>query len=327
MVETSPLISVVIPALNEERSLSACLDSVLVQDFPNMEILVVDGGSTDRTRAIVEDYCSFEPRVRLVHNPRRTQPAALNVALTEVRSPFLVRVDAHSTISPGYVRRVYDHISSGTWGGVGGRKDGVAYSNQGQAIATALGSKFGVGNSTYHHGTEPSTVDHIPFGAYPVALATTLGGWDENIVANEDYEFDYRVRQAGNELLFDPKLRIQWETRQSIGAFFQQYRRYGRGKALVLKKHPESASPRHLLPAAVVAGLAGSLVVALKRPRLGLSGVGAYALGVGVAGALTAPQTPNPAARRWIPAAFAAMHLGYGIGFWESLVARRRPQN
>lgn len=320
--DTQELVSVVVPTLDEERSISICLDAVLAQTWRNIEVLVVDGGSTDLTCRIVGEYAAIDPRVRLVHNPRRTQPAAMNTAVEHVTSPWIVRVDAHSTVPCNYVELVMEHLPSGQWGGVGGRKDGVATSVQGRAIAAALGSKFGVGNSTYHHGTEPQEVDHIPFGAYPVAVIDELGGWDEAIFANEDFEFDYRVRQSGRPLLFDPRIVIYWETRQDVRAFFQQYRRYGRGKALVLAKHPDSASPRHLLPAAVVGALVGALAISPIKPRWALAIVAPY-LGILTAATVSvAPTMVVPESRRWLPAAFAAMHLGYGLGFWESAISR-----
>lgn len=321
------LVSVVVPTFNEERFVSTCLDSVLAQTWRDLEVLVVDGGSTDLTRSLVADYAAVDPRVRLVDNPGRTQPAAMNVAAGAVRSPWLVRVDAHSTVPPDYVERIMEHLPSGRWGGVGGRKDGVATSVQGRAIAAALGSPFGVGSSTYHHGTVPQEVDHIPFGAYPVAVIRELGGWDEEIVANEDYEFDYRVRQTGRPLLFDPSIVISWQTRQDVGAFFQQYRRYGRGKAMVVRKHPSSASANHVIPPALVAAITLALIVAPFRRRWAAAIVGPYLAGLGVATAATAPKLTTTASRRWLPVAFAAMHLGYGLGFWESLVARRRPRS
>lgn len=317
--QSEPLVSIVIPALNEQDSISAALDSVLGQTWRNTEVIVVDGGSTDATLDILADYSSFDSRVRVVPNPGRTQPAAMNVALAAARSDWLVRVDAHSTVPPTYVEGAMAHLSTGRWGGVGGRKDGVGFTEVGKAIAAALGSPFGVGNSTYHHGTATETVDHIPFGAYPVALARSLGGWDESITANEDYEFDYRLRQAGHELLFDPALVIWWQTRESIPDFARQYRRYGAGKAMVIRRHPESAAVRHLIPAALLAVLAAAAIVSPKRPRLAAAAVAPY-LGVVAAGSIAAAGRVPMRSGRWLPAAFAAMHLSYGFGWWESML-------
>lgn len=320
-----PLVSVVVPTFNEERWISTCLDSVLAQTWTDLEVLVVDGGSTDQTVELVEAYSRVDPRVRLVDNPRRTQPAAMNTAADEVRSDWLVRVDAHSTVPANYVELAMENLLSGDWGGVGGRKDGVSTSVQGRAIAAALGSKFGVGNSTYHHGTAPTEVDHIPFGCYPVEVIRSLGGWDESISSNEDFEFDYRLIGSGRRLLFDPRMVIFWQTRSTVSEFFQQYRRYGRGKALVLRKHPQSASPRHVVPAGVVAALVGAVAISPWRPRWALAVAAPYLALLGVATTVVAPTLVVAESRRWLPGAFAAMHLGYGLGLWESLIAGRRP--
>lgn len=318
--------SVIVPTLNEERAVSTCLDAVLAQSYRNLEVLVVDGGSTDRTIELVEAYREVDDRVRWLHNPGRSQPAALNTALPEVRGEWIVRVDAHSTVPPDYVARIVAHLRTGRWGGVGGRKNGVAVSDQGRAIVAALGSKFGVGGSVYHHGIEVQEVDHIPFGAYPTAVAHELGGWNEATPSNEDYEFDFRVRRSGRALLFDPAIVISWHTRENLRDFFRQYRRYGHGKALVLKAHPSSAAPRHVLPGVLVTALAVGVCCIGFRPRWAVAIIGPYVAGLGVATAVVAPTVPRPS-RRWLPGAFAAMHIGYGVGLWEVLLAELRRRN
>lgn len=313
------LVTVVIPTLNEERSISACLDSVLGQTHRNLEVLVVDGGSTDRTRSLVEAYSEVDSRVRLIDNPRKVPPAALNEAVRLMKAEWLVRIDGHSTVAPDYVARAVGHLRTGDWGGVGGRKDAVGLTDEGRAIAAALGSRFGVGNSTYHHGTSVQEVDHVPFGAYPKSVVEAVGGWNESLPTNEDYEFDYRVRRSGRALLFDPSMVIAWECRPSIRAFWRQYRRYGRGKASVVRLHPESAKPRHLAAPVLVATLAVAIVVAPRRPRWAILAALPYALALSVATVTTAPTVVGRAAKRAVPLAFAAMHLGWGIGFWEGI--------
>jgi len=323
------LVSVVIPALNEERALSACLDSVLAQTHRDLEVLVVDGGSTDHTRELVAQYQAVDDRVRLVENPRRIPPAALNEAARAMRSDWLIRIDAHATVPPDYVERAYRHLSTGEWGGVGGRKDGVGYTDEGRAIAVVLGSRFGVGNSTYHHGTKVQTVDHIPFGAYPRTVIDKVGGWDETIPVNQDFEFDHRVREAGYELLFDPAMAIAWEVRPTIRSFWRQYRRYGRGKAQVVRLHPTSVSPRHLAAPALVLSIVLAAVLLPFKPRWSLVVVTPYLLGLGLASATVVTSVEGSVARRYVPVAFLAMHLGWGLGFWEGVagaVAERRDE-
>ena len=194
------------PARNEEESIGATLTALRRQDYSALQIIVVDGGSTDATVAVVEQHMAEDPRIELLHNPRQVIPAALNIALGAVRGRWVVRMDAHSTVDETYVGAAVARLREGRWGGVGGRKDGVGATPAGKAIAAALGSRFGVGGSLYHYGTTEQQVDHIPFGAYPTELLRRLGGWDERLEANEDFEFDYRLRRSGEVLLFDPRL-------------------------------------------------------------------------------------------------------------------------
>ena len=163
---------------------------------------------------------------------------------------------------------------------MGGRKDGVGRTPAGRAVAVAMSSRLAVGNSTYHFGTRAQEVDHLPFGAYPVALVRELGGWDETLVANEDFEFDYRLRGTGGRLLFDPDLVISWHCRQSIPALFRQYRRYGRGKVDVAVLHPRSLGLRHVTPPLFVAYLAAALALAPRRPVLAQALLAPYVVAV-----------------------------------------------
>ena len=319
--------SVVVPARNEEDFIGSCLDSILAQDFEDLEVLVVDGDSSDRTVSIVESYAARDPRVRLLRNPRRLIPISLNVALAAARGRWLVRVDAHATVRSDYVRRAVGHLETGSWGAVGGRKDGIGRTAAGRAIAAAMASRFGVGGSVYHFGTSVRPVDHVPFGAYPVELARQLEGWDEDLAVNQDFEFDQRVQLAGHQVLFDPELVIDWHCRQSIGALFQQYRRYGRGKVFVAAKHPRSLRLRHLAAPALVVVLLVALLLAPWAPLLAGALVLPYLLGVAVASVVTARRLTDGRARLCVAPAFVAMHVGWGVGFWSGvarLVLRRR---
>jgi succinoglycan biosynthesis protein ExoA len=314
---TPELVSVIVPARNEERSIGATLESLRAQEYTNLQIIVVDGGSTDDTVGIVEKHVAEDPRIELLHNPRQIIPAALNLALAAARGRWLVRMDAHSTVDPTYVGAAVARLREGRWGGVGGRKDGVGSTPAGRAIAAALGSRFGVGGSLYHHGVTEQEVDHVPFGAYRTGLVRDLGGWDERLVANEDFEFDHRLRSTGAVLLFDPRLRIAWQSKQSLRDLYAQYVRYGRGKLDVARLHPGSLRPRHLLPPLLVPylGLAG--VVAARRPKTALAMISPYAAALAVASVRTARTLDDPGARVRVPTAFLAMHVGWGLGVWS----------
>jgi succinoglycan biosynthesis protein ExoA len=313
------LVSVVVPCRNEQLHIGPCLDSILAQNEANLQVIVVDS-SDDGTPEVISEYARKDPRVELLMNSRGSIPEALNAGLAAARGRWLVRVDAHSTVPPNYVTEAVKLLRSGDWGGVGGRKEAIGVTPAGHAIAAALSSPFGVGDSMYHYGTMPKEVDHVPFGAYPVALVRELGGWDETILTNEDYEFDYRLRQRGHKLLFDPGLTIGWQCRQSVAELFRQYRRYGRGKASVVRLHPRSVRLRHLAPPALTTVLVCAAVVGLRRPRIALWSLLPYASVITLGTATAAGKTEDRGGLAFLPVVFPTMHTAWGLGFWEGLI-------
>jgi cellulose synthase/poly-beta-1,6-N-acetylglucosamine synthase-like glycosyltransferase len=327
---TDELVTVIMPARNEEQAIGAALDSVLAQTYRHLQIVVIDGGSTDATPAIIEERQARDPRIEVVDNPLPSIPISLNMGLAEARGRWLVRVDAHSTVPPTYVTDLVARLREGTWAGVGGIKPGVGRTPAGRAIAAAMSSRFGVGNSKYHYATTELEVDHLPFGAYPVDLLREIGGWDESLVANEDYELDYRLRQRGGRLLLDPRVVIQWQCRQSVPDLFRQYVRYGEGKADVALLHPASLSPRHVVAPALVAWLAVATLRTGRHPWQSALMVSPYVAGVAVATSQTRRALDDDSEWVHLPGAFVAMHLGWGYGFWaglvRGLVGRRIPK-
>jgi glycosyltransferase involved in cell wall biosynthesis len=311
------LVTVVIPARNEEDAIGACLDAVLTQTYENLQVIVVDGASDDGTQAMVKERAAADERVELLVNPRRLIPISLNLGLAAARGVWLVRIDAHATVPPDYVRRCVELLREGRWQGVGGRKDGVGVTPAGRAVAAAMASRFGVGNSTYHYGTSQRTVEHVPFGAYPVDTLRNLGGWDETLAVNQDFELDYRIRAQGGALLFDPSLVIHWHCRQAVADLYRQYRRYGRGKTVVARLHPTSMRWRHLMAPALVAWLTAALAIAPRRPRAAALATVPYLAALTAATATTSRRLEDPSARLLVAPAFVAMHVGWGIGFWQ----------
>lgn len=312
------LVTVVVPARDEQAHLAACLDSVLAQTHRCLQVVVVDGASTDRTAEIVREYAARDPRVELLSNPQGVIPVSLNLALAAARGRWLVRVDAHATVPPDYVATAVELLSAGRWAAVGGRKDGVGTTPAGRAVAAVMASRFGVGGSTYHHGTRPQEVEHVPFGAYSVEVARELGGWDPRLTVNQDFELDHRLRKAGHRLLFDPRLTIQWHCRQSVPDLFRQYHRYGRGKVRVARLHPDSVRPRHLAAPALVAALGVAAVIVPRRPAVAAAVMAPYAaLLAGVAAQVG--RGVDRQARPWVAPGFLAMHLGWGLGFWRGV--------
>lgn len=314
------LITVVVPARNEELHIEACLDSIAAQTARNLQIVVVDGESTDRTAELVRAYAARDPRVELHHNPHRIVPSSLNVGMRVARGRWFVRIDAHATVPPTYVSRAIEHLRTGRWGGVGGRVDAIGLTPAGKAIAVAMSSKFGIGNAIHHYGKEPVPADHVPFPAYPTELVRSLGGWDESLVINQDFEFDYRMGLAGHELLYDPALEIRYICRQSLRSAFRQFRRYGEGKVKVIAKHRRSIRARHLAAPVLVAWMASAALISLRRPKLGAIAVAPYAAALTIATLSESRSLDDPKARLRLPAAFASMHIAWGLGFWTGLV-------
>jgi GT2 family glycosyltransferase len=332
--QTDELVTVIMPARNEEQAIGAALDSVLAQTYGHLQFVVIDGSSTDRTRAIIEERQARDPRIEIVTNPEASIPGSLNLGLAAARGRWLVRVDAHSTVEPTYVADLVARLREGTWAGVGGIKPGVGITPAGRAIAAAMSSRFGVGNSKYHYATTELEVDHLPFGAYPVDLLREIGGWDETLAANEDYELDYRLRARGGRLLLDPRVVISWQCRQSVPDLYRQYVRYGKGKADVALLHPTSLSARHVVAPALVVWLALALLRAPRHPAQAALMVAPYAAGVALATRTTRRGLEEDADWVHLPGAFTAMHIGWGYGFWAGLArglarrgrARRDPQ-
>ncbi len=185
----------------------------------------------------------------------------MNIGWRASSCDLIVRVDAHAQIAPDYIELARKHLMSGEWHGVGGRKVPVAASPFGRAVAAAMSSRWGVGNSRYHYASGMEEAEHVPFGAYRRSVIEALGGWDETFLANEDFEFDYRLRGAGGRILFDSAMSSTWACSNSVGDLAYQYHRYGKGKAVVARMHPASLHLRHLAPPIAVM----VLVVAHRR--------------------------------------------------------------
>ena len=317
--DDAPEVSVIVPARNEIASIDRCLDSILSQSGCRLEVIVVDNGSTDGTTERLHARAADDSRLTVLRNPRPSIPASLNLALAAARGQWLVRVDAHSAIPAGYVERAVSRLAEGRWSGVGGRKTAVAQTPTGKAVAAVLNSRLAVGGSMYHYGTAEAVVDHIPFGAYRTETVRELGGWDEAVLNNEDFEFDQRLRAEG-PLLFDPELEIRWNSRETVGQLFRQYRRYGRGKPAVVFRHPGSTRLRHLGPPALVVWLATAALVGTRRPVAGLLAGAPYACAIAAASVLISRDAAPAVDRRAVPAALVAMQVGWGIGFWEGVL-------
>jgi glycosyltransferase involved in cell wall biosynthesis len=316
------------PVRNEGKFITECLAAVLEQDYPpdRMEIFVVDGLSTDATPDIVRSYQGRRPTLRLLENPGKIVPKGMNVALAETKGEIIVRVDGHCKIAPDYVRRCVDHIRTEHVDGVGGPVRTMGGTRTARVIALAMSSPFGVGGSAFRTVSDRTMLaDTVPFPAYTRSIMDRAGPYDEELVRNQDDEYNYRLRKLGAKILLASDVRSEYYSRSSIGSLWRQYYQYGYWKVRVLQKHPRQMKMRQFVPAVFVA----SLALAFLAAPLGTTGLwvlasvaGAYCVANLIAGFLTC-RKESLSMVPLLSVAFATLHLSYGLGSLAGLVKFR----
>jgi succinoglycan biosynthesis protein ExoA len=327
-----PTISFVVATLNEEHTIEDCLRSLLNQRYPaeRIEVAVVDGGSTDRTREVVARMVSDDPRIRLLHNPAGIAPHAFNIGVTQTTGKLISLQSAHGTADPDYAAVLASAFRTSGAALVGGREEaaaGVNASPMAEAIVRATSSPLGLGSARYHYSDKPGWVDTASPGAYRRDLFDEIGGFDESLVRNQDDEFHLRARLAGHRMWFEPRLRTSYRPRRTLRALWRQYFEYGWWRSVTLLKHRRVASVRHLVPAMLVAGLASGPVLAAVAPRrrrwVGQVWAGGVAAWLAVLVASTIREcNDSPRIALRVPVAVACLHLAYGVGFWRGLLFR-----
>lgn len=320
MQPSHPFVSVVIPMRNEAGFIQACVDSVLAQDYPadRFEVIVVDGDSDDASPRLLADYGE---RIRVFRNPARIVPPAMNIGIRAARGEIIMRVDAHTTLDPSYMRVGVETLKRTGADNVGGPMHAVGGGRLADAIAAAMGSRFGIG-AYFHFGTEEREVDTVYLGMYPRAALERIGLFDEELVRNQDDELNYRLRKSGGRIVLTPAMRSRYQNRTSVRKLARQFYQYGLWKVRVLQKHPLQMSPRHFVPPAFVATL---LLAAAMAPWLAgarwvlCAALGSYLAACGMA-AVGVARRHGWALLPAVFAAFVTMHLSWGSGFLWGLL-------
>lgn len=322
-------VSIIVPCYNEEKTIRLLLEAVEQQTYPReyLEVIIADGFSVDDTRV---EIAAFQARcsdlaVRVIDNPRRNIPTALNLAIQAAQGAIIVRLDAHSMPHSEYVERSVADLQAGLGTNVGGIWQIVPGSSTwiGRSIAVAASHKLGVGDALYRYTAHAQVVDTVPFGAFYRSLIDQIGTFDELLLSNEDYEFNTRVRQAGGTVYLDPLIRSQYFSRPTLGALARQYWRYGFWKFRMLRRYPHTLRWRQALPPAFVAGIIGLLVLSIfwGWPRVLLAvGLGLYLAILIVASVPAALRQRQWALLVGVPLAIATMHFAWGLGFWYSIL-------
>ena len=320
-------VSIVIPMRNEEKYVATCLDSVLDQDTggAEVEILCVDGRSSDRTREIVAQYCQRDPRVRLVDNPHRIVPHAMNLGIAQARGDIIIRLDCHAEYAPNYVAAcvaVLERTGADNVGGymktLPGRDSPV-----GRAIAAATSSRFGVGGSAFRVGGPEQEVDTVPFGCFRRDVFTRFGAYDERLVRNQDIELNHRIRKGGGKIVISPEIKLTYYNRSTFAGLRQQAFDNGLWNPYTIYLVGEGLRVRHFVP----------LLFVLSLLVLGPAGIwwppAWFVLAAEVALYCAAAlwmacriAREHAAAPGLIMLSFVQLHLAYGLGsLWGVLTA------
>ena len=314
---TPPTASVLVPVLDEERHITAALQDMQAQDVDGgVEFLVIDGRSEDRTREIVERLAAEDPRIRLLDNPQRITPAALNIGLAAARGEYIVRMDAHTHYPPGYIREGIDRLRRGGADWVSGPQRPRPVGRVSRAVSFALDTPLGAGGAAFRRDlTEEIEVDSGFTGVWHRRTLERHGGWDEDWAINQDAELAARIVRGGGRIVCIPQMSAEYVPRDSLRGLARQYRRYGFYRAKTVSRHAEGFRRSHAIPPAIVLTLVGALVA--PRPLRAAARVGSavYAAGDLWAGTGIARRTGRPADALAVAAVLAIMHLSWGAGF------------
>jgi glycosyltransferase involved in cell wall biosynthesis len=329
-----PRLTVVMPCRNEARYIGACLESILETRYPldRLEVLVVDGQSTDGTRDIVAAFAAQQPVIRLLDNPQQVVPTALNIGIQAASGEVIARMDAHVLYPPEYLPRLVQGLQEHRVDNIGGcvvtlPADGTVTA---RAIAIALSHPFGVGNSTFRIGARTAClVDTVPFGCYPREVFQRVGTFDQEMVRNQDDEFNNRIIRKGGRVMLLPDVVCYYYARGSLRQLSRMYYQYGAFKPLAARKSGGITTLRQLIPAVFVTALGASLLGMLfwswSRGAAALIG-GAYALGV-LGCAVRVARRHGFRCAVALAGVFAVLHTSYGVGFlrglYDALFGRR----
>ncbi len=314
-------LSVIIPCLNEEKTIRILLDAILAQTYPaaEMEVIIADGISEDNTRAEIFAFKEENPalEVKVIDSPERVIPAGLNLAIGAATGEIIIRLDAHSAPAEDYVQRCVDALDAGLGDNVGGIWD-IRPGARGwvaEAIAVSAAHPLGVGDAAYRHATQAQLVDTVPFGAFRRELTDKIGLFDESLLANEDYEFNTRIRQSGGKIWLDPAIVSIYFARPTFRKLAQQYFNYGFWKWKMLRRYPDTLRWRQFLPPVFVLSFLFWLLLGVFFPPaffLLFLELFIYFLILFIAGLKR--KTLG------LPIAIAIMHISWGSGLiWSAL--------
>ncbi len=314
--------SVIVPVLNEETHIEKSVAAILGQRFGgSLEVLVIDGGSEDATPEILERIAGADSRIRILANPERLIPNALNIGLSHARGDYVVRMDAHTYYPADYVGTAIRRFEDGDVACVSGPQVPHGEGRWSRRIALALRTRLGMGGATFRNAARETEVDTAFTGVWRRSTLLELGGWDESWPINEDAELAARIREGGGRYVCVPEMAARYVPRRSLPALARQYWSYGQYRAKTARHHPIALRRSHVLPPAVALTFAAAALAPPRWRRPARAALVIYAVGLtaGVAEAAE-HEASTPGDVAWVPAVLAMMHVSWGAGFlWGSV--------
>lgn len=312
------------PVLNEEKHLAAAVKSIFDQkglDIAKSEVILALGPSTDNTNSVAESLKAQYP-VKLVQNPTGKTPAGLNAAINAASNQVIVRVDAHSQLSPNYTELALKILNDTGAANVGGVMRAVGETPFQKAVAWGYGSRFGLGGGSFHVGGKAGPSDSVYLGVFRKSVLSQLNGFNEKMIRGQDWELNLRIRESGRIVWFDPRLEVTYKPRSSLKALIKQFFDTGSWRAELTRSHLNKSNLRYFAPPAMVlATILGLLAIFLKvGGLLGLIPISIYLFAVLLAAIANKEAIPT---KLNLLIALPAMHFSWGLGFITGLLHRR----
>lgn len=323
--QTLPKVTLLVAMHNETGYIGKCLQSILVQDYPEdrLEVLIMDGNSHDNSCEITEAMIKGKNHCRLLTNPKITQAAGWNLGISHASGDIIGIVSGHAELEPNYVSKAVETLQRTKADMVGGcirarGREGVGY-----AVQLATSTPFGVGGARFHYTTQEEEVDTVYMGLCRKEVYKRIGGFDEEMVRNQDDELSYRLREHGGRIICNPQIRSDYYNRGTFRSLWRQYFEYGYWKVRVAQKHAKQMQLRHFIPAAFVSTLLMAGLFSFFSPLWRVVFVPTallYIVANLTVSTWTAARKSDETLLLYLPLTFAILHISYGLGFLKGIV-------
>lgn len=319
-------VAIAIPTLNEERFISRCLDSIIKQTFKfeKMDVMIIDGGSNDKTKDIVAKYQKSHQNIRFIENKKKIQSVAFNIGFKKSTAPYIIRLDAHAEYDSKYISLCIENLKQDEKrGNVGGRCNILPFNQSLWAQTNAIlnHSRFGIGGAAFRVSNEAHNTDSVPFGAFPRKIIEEIGGMREDLPRGEDNEYNSRIRKAGYKIFFDPNIISSYFARPTLGASCKQMYANGNSIGYLYYIDREAIGIRHLVPLLfVVSGLFSIIISVLWSPfcYVFCGGLALYIIADAMASIMGAKDNVKCTLPLFI--LFFCVHVSYGMGTIAGLI-------